>query len=139
MWQRPIWRRAVCLAVLAPWAVAALAHHSVAMFDMSKEITVHGTVKEWQWTNPHAWLQVLVPDPSGNDVEQGFELGSPNTLVRDGFRKETFKPGDKVTVIAAPRRDGTVGGLYLCARTDQGQWLIFGMGPNSTPHPGCQN
>jgi len=120
-------------------ASGAVAHHSVAMFDTSKEIIVHGTVKEWQWTNPHAWLQVLVPDPAGAEVEQGFELGSPNTLVRDGFRKETFQPGDKVTVVAAPRRDGTVGGLYLCGKTTEGKWLIFGMGPNTPVRPACQD
>ena len=65
-------------------------------------------------------------------------MGSPNTLVRDGFRKDSFKPGDKVRVIAAPRRDGTVGGLFLCARTVEGKWVIFGMGPNSPARPECQ-
>lgn len=117
----------------------ASAHHSVAMFDQSKKITIEGTVKEWQWTNPHAWLQIMAPDASGAQVEQGFEIGSPNTLVRDGFKKDSFKPGDKVKVIALPRRDGTVGGLYVCGRTPQGQWLIFGMGPNSTPPPECKD
>jgi hypothetical protein len=116
----------------------AWAHHSVAMFDLSKEVTVDGTVKEWQWTNPHAWLQVLVTDAAGTEVEQGFEVGSPNTLVRDGFRKDSFKPGDKVRVIAAPRRDGTVGGLFLCARTVEGKWVIFGMGPNMPARPECR-
>jgi hypothetical protein len=113
------------------------AHHSVAMFDLTKEITVQGTVKDWQWANPHAWLQVMVPDASGTEIEQGFELGSPNTLVRGGFRRDSFKPGDKVKVIAAPRRDGTVGGLYLCARTLDGVWLVFSMGPNTPERPEC--
>lgn len=120
-------------------SVTALAHHSVAMFDHSKRVTVEGTVKEWQWTNPHAWLQVLAPDASGAQVEQGFEVGSPNTLVRDGFKKDSFKPGDKVKVFAAPRRDGTVGGMYICAKTAQGQWLVFGMGPNSKPPEECKD
>lgn len=120
-------------------AVAGNAHHSVAMFDQDKKIFVEGTVKEWQWTNPHAWLQVMAPDKTGALVEQGFEVGAPNTLIRDGFRKDSFKPGDKVTVLAAPRRDGSVGGLYRCARTAAGKWLIFGMGPNSVPPPECKD
>lgn len=119
--------------------VSVSAHHSVAMFDRTKKVVVEGTVKEWQWTNPHAWLQVMAADGSGAQVEQGFEVGSPNTLVRDGFKKDSFKPGDKVMVVAAPRRDGTVGGLYLCGKTAQGQWLIFGMGPNSTPPVECKD
>lgn len=119
-------------------ASMAFAHHSVAMFDLTKTVIVDGTVKEWEWTNPHAWLQLTAADSAGNQVEQGFEIGSPNTLVRDGFRKDSFKAGDKVRVVASPRRDGTVGGLYLCGRTVDGKWLLFGMGPNSQKRPECQ-
>jgi Family of unknown function (DUF6152) len=118
--------------------VNSSAHHSVAMFDHTKKIVVEGTVKEWQWTNPHAWLQVMTPDASGAQVEQGFEIGSPNTLVRNGFKKDSFKPGDKVKAVAAPRRDGTGGGMYLCGRTAQGQWLVFG-GPDATPPVECKD
>ncbi|MGC3980443.1 MAG: DUF6152 family protein [Steroidobacteraceae bacterium] len=104
---------AVAVGVAAMIAgLGANAHHSVAMFDQDKKVFIEGTVKEWQWTNPHAWLQVLAPDKTGAMVEQGFEVGAPNTLIRDGFRKDSFKPGDKVKVLAAPRRDGSVGGLY---------------------------
>lgn len=120
-------------------AAVSDAHHSVAMFDQTKKIVVEGTVKEWEWTNPHAWLQIMAPDGSKQIVEQGFEVGAPNTLVRDGFRKDSFKQGDKVTVVAAPRRDGSVGGLYLCARTAAGKWLVFGMGPNSVPPAECKD
>ncbi|MFT3905913.1 MAG: DUF6152 family protein [Steroidobacteraceae bacterium] len=129
--------RAAVLALLL--GATAQAHHSVAMFDQTRNITVEGEVKEWQWTNPHAWLQLVVTDANGQTSEQGFELGSPNTLTRDGFKKTSFNVGDKVTVVAAPRRDGTVGGLFLCGRTASGQWLRFGMGPNSTPVPACQH
>lgn len=117
---------------------AVLAHHSVAMFDHTKKVMVEGIVKEWQWTNPHAWLQIMAPDRTGVVVEQGFELGSPNTLVRDGFKKSSFKSGDKVRVVARPRRDGTVGGMYLCAKTADGQWLVFG-GPDSKPEQECKD
>jgi hypothetical protein len=129
---------ALATSLLIVSAVAS-AHHSVAMFDLTREITVQGTVKDWQWTNPHAWLQVLVPDATGAEVEHGFELGSPNTLVRGGFRRDSFKPGDKVKVIAAPRRDGTVGGLYLCGRTAEGKWLVFGMGSDTPARPECND
>jgi hypothetical protein len=91
--------------VMAP----ASAHHSAAMFDPSKDVTVEGTIKEWQWQNPHTWAQVMTPSPRGL-IEQGFELGSPNTLVRNGFKSTSFLPGDKVTVVYHPRRDGTLGG-----------------------------
>lgn len=117
---------------------AVFAHHTVAMFDHTKKVIVEGTVKEWQWTNPHAWLQIMAPDGTGAQVEQGFELGSPNTLTRDGFKKDTFKPGDKVKVVAAPRRDGTVGGMYLCAKTAKGQWLAFG-GPSGKAPEECKD
>jgi hypothetical protein len=126
-------------AALLAAAAGATAHHSVAMFDQTRKVRIEGTVVEFQWTNPHVWLQVKAPDAKGALVEQGFEIGAPNTLVRDGFRKTSFKPGDKVSVLAAPRRDGTVGGLYLCARTTAGKWLVFGMGPNSKPPEECKD
>ncbi|MGC3982407.1 MAG: DUF6152 family protein [Steroidobacteraceae bacterium] len=119
--------------------VVGHAHHSVAMFDQTKKVMLEGTVKEFQWTNPHVWLQIMAPDSKGTVVEQGFEIGAPNTLIRDGFRKTSFKEGDKVKVLAAPRRDGTVGGLYLCGRTTEGKWLVFGMGPNSVPPAECKD
>src|SRR5215469_5363891 len=94
---------AIALAVAAG---SATAHHSAAMFDMSKTVTVQGTVKEFQYTNPHSWLQVLVAGPNGKTVEWGFETEGPSTLLRVGIKAKTFKPGDKVTVVACPMRDG---------------------------------
>jgi len=110
---------AIALGALAP----ALAHHSGAMFDTDKNLEVEGTVQEWQWINPHAWLQVYTPDGKGGQVLQGFELGSPNTLTRNGFTKDSFKPGDKVRVIYHPRKDGTLGGEFGWAKTTGGTWL----------------
>jgi hypothetical protein len=106
-------------------AAPVLAHHSTAMFDHTKETTVQGTVKSWQWTNPHSWLQLMALDKNGKVVEQGFEIGSPNTLFRNGWRSDTFKPGDKVTIVAYPRRDGTVGGLLVAAKKTDGTWLTW--------------
>ena len=129
----------IIAALAAALSVPALAHHSTAMFDRDKRIWVEGTVKEWQWTNPHAWLQVYAPDPTGKIVEQGFEIGAPNTLIREGFRKDSFKPGEKVKIFAAPRRDSSLGGLYYCARNSQGKWLVFGMGPGYVGPPECKD
>lgn len=109
-------------------AAPAVAHHSVAMFDMTQHKTMQGTVRAWQWTNPHAWLQVVGPNGQGGQAEMGFELGSPNTLVRDGFKRDTFKPGDVVTVIYAPRRDSAPGGHFLCGKVRDGKWFAFGPG-----------
>jgi len=124
------------LAILATAAALALspamAHHSAAMFDQTKRVSITGTVKEWQWTNPHAWLQLDVTDAKGSVVEEGFEVGSPNTMFRNGFRSTSFKPGDTATVVAAPRRDGTVGGLLIEAKTAAGVWLQWGAGADAS-------
>jgi hypothetical protein len=112
-------------ATLLCFAVPVFAHHSTAMFDHSKEVTVQGTVKSWQWTNPHSWLQLMARDEKGAVVEQGFEVGSPNTLFRNGWRANTFKAGDKVTIVAYPRRDRSVGGLLVAAQRPDGTWLTW--------------
>lgn len=111
--------------------VPTLAHHSASMFDASKRLQWEGSVKQWQWTNPHAWLQLMAPDSKGDIVEMGFELGSPNTLVRNGFRKDTFKPGDKVTVVGSPRRDGAPGGALVQVKMADGTWLQWGPGADA--------
>jgi len=95
-------------------AAPALAHHSFAMFDTSKEVTLSGTVKEFQWTNPHSWLQLTVAR-DGRTVEYSIELGSPNTMSRHGWRRSTFKPGDRVSVTINPMRDGSPGGSLVNA------------------------
>ena len=89
-------------------AGAALAHHSFAMFDQTKQVTVVGTVKDFQWTNPHAFIEV--EDAAGK--LWGVELNSPNNLIRQGWKRTAMKPGDKVSVIINPLRDGTAGGLF---------------------------
>lgn len=101
----------------------ALAHHSGAMFDNTRSLIVEGVVKDWQWKNPHAWLQIVTPDGKGGIVEQGFELGSPNTLVRNGYEFDTFQPGDKVKVVYHPRKDGSLGGELSWVKGPSGTWL----------------
>lgn len=102
-------------AVASP---AAMAHHSFAMFDTARQVTLSGTVREFQWTNPHSWLQLDV-----QGTEYSIELGSPNTLSRRGWRRVTFKPGDKVSVVINPMRDGSAGGALVSAVDAQGNTL----------------
>jgi hypothetical protein len=100
------------LAVGALGASSASAHHSFAMFDSQKKITLEGTVRAFQWTNPHSWIQLAVPDASGKEVEWALEGASPNVLVRAGWKRTTLKPGDKVTAVLNPLKDGTPGGSW---------------------------
>src|SRR6478609_5299932 len=101
---------AAAAAALGGAAAPALAHHSFAMFDSSKELTLVGTVKEFQWTNPHSWLQLNVPGADGKLVEWSIEGGSPNGLARQGWKSTSLKPGDKVTLKTHPMKDGSNGG-----------------------------
>jgi hypothetical protein len=105
------------MALIAAGAVAiagpAFAHHSFAMFDSAKEITLVGTIKEFQWTNPHSWIQLNVPDANGKLVEWSIEGGSPNGLSRRGWKSTSLKPGDKVTLTTHPMKDGSNGGSLM--------------------------
>jgi hypothetical protein len=96
------------------------AHHSGAMFDDQKSITLKGTVKQYQWTNPHCWIQVVVPDDKGGTAEWSVEMGAPMELYRNGWRPRTLKAGDKITVVIHPMRDGSRGGLYVSAISADG-------------------
>jgi hypothetical protein len=100
-------------------AGAAFAHHSGAMFDSTKQVTLQGTVKEFQYTNPHSWLVVNVPDASGKVTEWSFEAEGPSTLLRAGIKKSSLMPGDKVTVKGRPLKDGRPGaGLVDVTKAD---------------------
>ncbi len=92
--------------------IPCAAHHSVSMFDVTKPVTLHGTVKEWQWVNPHCFLQMLVP-AGGALTEWSIELQSPSSMYRVGWRPRTLQPGDKVTIIVAPTKDGAHGGTLI--------------------------
>jgi hypothetical protein len=110
----------LCISAAASISLA-MAHHSAAMFDRSKTITLTGTVKEFQYTNPHSWLQVMITDSDGNTVEWGFEAEGPSTLLRVGIQAGTFKPGDKVTIVANPMRDGRPAGALISATKSDGK------------------
>src|SRR5688572_2986833 len=85
----------------------ATAHHSTAEFDYTKQITIKGTVKEVQWTNPHSYIQLLVDDAGGQKVEWSVEIGSPSLNVNLGWRKNSVKAGDEVTMLLSPARNGS--------------------------------
>lgn len=103
----------------------ALAHHSAAMFDPARDMTQMGVVKTWQWANPHSWLTVLLDNGAGTPIICPLELGSPNTLFRSGWRDDTFKTGDKVSVTYHPRKDGTPGGALISAVTAEGKLMTW--------------
>ena len=97
-------------------ASSASAHHSHAMFDTDKQVTLVGTVKGFEWNNPHCWIQVLVPDPTdpkAAPVEWGVEMGAPMQLIRHGWKPSSLKPGDKITVVINPLRDGRPAGQIV--------------------------
>src|SRR5215510_104692 len=101
----------------------AAAHHSFAMFDPEKLLTQTGTVKEYEWTNPHVWLHVMVPDQSGKQVEWGFEMQSIAQDTRAGWRADTVKPGDKTSIEFHPLKDGTRGGQLTAGILANGKRL----------------
>ena len=103
------------VAMVSLAAAPAFAHHSFAMFDNQKNVTLEGTIKEFQWTNPHSWIQLVVKDASGKEVEWSIEGGSPNGLSRAGWKRTSLKPGDKATAVIHPLKDGTNGGSLVSA------------------------
>jgi hypothetical protein len=117
---KTLWGAAVVAVTLA---LPAAAHHSFAMFDSAKETTLQGTVKEFQWTNPHAWVQLLVAGPDGKTTEWSIECASPNALKRQGWRGTSIKSGDRVTVIIHPLKSGEPGGSLVILTLPDGSQL----------------
>jgi hypothetical protein len=106
---------AVVLGVLAVIPAHALAHHSAAMFDEKKTITVEGEVREFQLTNPHSWLLVDVKDKDGKVTTWGFEAEGPSTLARAGIRPSDFKAGTRLTITGNPMKDGRPAAIWVSA------------------------
>jgi len=104
-------------------AATAFAHHSFAMFDQSQQLTLKGTVREFQWTNPHAWIHLDVPNASGGVDTWQVELNSPNNLKRQGWKSSSLKAGDAVTLMLNPLKDGTKGGLFVAVTLPDGSVL----------------
>lgn len=95
---------------------AADAHHSGAMFDYSKSITLQGTITKFQWINPHSWIQILVKDDLGEIHEWSVECPAPTGLARQGWKGTSMKPGDKAVIVVHPLTNGNMGGFLVEAR-----------------------
>jgi hypothetical protein len=111
------------LAAILGAVSPAPAHHSYAMFDAGKLVTVDATVREFQWTNPHSWLQVMVADDKGAVQEWSLELGPLVVLRRWGWKPHSVNPGDKVKVSINPLRDGSRGGRLMSIVLPDGKTL----------------
>jgi len=103
-----------------PFAIPVVAHHSFAMFDAEKSVTLEGTVKEFQWTNPHSWILLNVNNAQGQAQQWAIEMGGPAGLARQGWVPKTLTPGMKVTTVVHPLRDGTNGGQFMAITLPDG-------------------
>lgn len=115
-------RTALAVAAMALGAGAAQAHHSGSMFDATRTVTIKGTVTEFRWASPHAWIYLKVPGPGGT-VDYAAELSSINIIARRGWSKASLAPGEKVELSAHPMRDGTASGLLLTLKLPDGKVL----------------
>ncbi len=117
--------KTLCLAaaLAVAGAAPALAHHSFAMFENDKTVTLKGTVRELEWTNPHAWLHLAVMTPDGKVENWSFEMPSPFQLVSKGWKEDAVKPGDQITIQMHPMKDGSHAGSYVSVTLASGQVL----------------
>ena len=122
---------AIATGVLTGLGVSASAHHSGAMFEPVKTITLKGVVKEFEYTNPHSWLWVTVTNDDQTTTDWGFEAEGPSTLFRNGIKKNDLRPGDKITVTGRPMRDGRPAAAWVNAVKEDGRVLV----PRPAPAP----
>ena len=108
---------AIALAGSSP----AWSHHSHAMFDHDKEVTIKGTVTDWVFRNPHVFLYVNVKTDAGETVKYAVEMSNITNMLKVGFSRTTFKAGDEVTVTVHPLNDGRPGGNYIVATSADGK------------------
>ena len=116
-------RSLIFLALACALTMPVVAHHSPAAFDRTKQVTLVGTVKEFRWQNPHTWIEVLVPNDKSEEVLWGIELTSPTYLVRAGWKSNTIRPGDKVTVVGNPVRSGEPSAIFVSLTLADGRTL----------------
>jgi hypothetical protein len=120
MFKRP---SVILFAVLMTLPVFGSAHHSPSMFDGDKEMTLSGTVREFQWSNPHSYIQLIVATDDGTEQEWSLEMGANAYLYNLGWRPSTIKPGDELTIRIVPLRNGGPGGLVMDVMTADGESL----------------
>jgi uncharacterized protein DUF6152 len=124
---------ALALVVMLVASQPAFGHHSFAPFDLAREITLVGTIKEVQFTSPHVWLQVLVPNGRRGQTEWSIEAGAPGMLLRTGWKSTTLKAGDPVTIVTHPARSGAPSGSLVRVTLADGR--VFGPGGPPPPQP----
>lgn len=103
-------------------ATPALAHHSYAMFDMTKTLSLQATITQFKWQNPHSFIEADISAPGGSE-HWAIEMTAPNNLVQEGWKRTSLKPGDKVTLYVHPLRSGAKGGSYAGVRFADGKTL----------------
>ena len=122
-------RSSVGVLRLLPWILATCvtavvaAHHSTTEFDYTQQVTIKGTVKELQWTNPHSYIQLIVDGEGGQKIQWSIEIGSPSLNINMGWRKSSVKAGDVVTMNIAPARSGKPYGTLRVLTFANGQTL----------------
>jgi hypothetical protein len=126
-------RLKIACALMAAMAltVPSSAHHSFVMFETTKQVTLAGTVTSFEWTNPHAYIEVDVKDAAGAIKHWSIELGSPSILQQSGWKHNTLKKGAEVTLVLNPLKNGNAGGLLVYATLADGKKL--GNGPGRGP------
>ena len=108
---------------------SAYAHHSGAPYDSTKKITLEGVVREWSWRNPHSSLRLAVTQANGGETVWIIEGTSPNILIKQGWKRTSIKPGDRIKATIHPLRDGKPGGSLLGVVTSEGK--VLGAPPGS--------
>jgi hypothetical protein len=104
-------------------ALAAGAHHSSAMFDKAQVVETTATVVEFQWTNPHVWIEIEIRNDAGEREAWSIEGLGPNSLFRSGWRPDSFEPGDEITIRFNPMRDGSHAGGFIGAKFADGSTI----------------
>jgi hypothetical protein len=126
----------LALLAVVPGTTRLFAHHSFAMFDTANTITISGVVTAFEWTNPHVYIEVDVPDGQASK-HWAIELGSPSILMRGGWKFNTIKKGDKITAVVSPLRSGESGSLLNRITLADGRVLgnggPVGIGPGTPP------
>ena len=114
-------------------AFAVFGHHSAAGVDRSKTVTVEGTVKRFNWANPHAYIDLEVQNSKGGVDVWSLEMTSPTFLVRAGWKSTTLKAGDKVKAVARPLKNGDPGGLFVSVTLPDGKTFTEQAQPAAAP------
>ena len=135
--KKTVWAVFLGVGVSVMGSVPMLAHHSAAAYDRDSEIELAGTIKEFQYTNPHSWLIVEVVDKTGKTVDWGFEAEGPSSLLRAGIKISSLKPGEKIAVKGRPLKDGRPAAILVSVTKADGSVLSTNValrrGPGGKP------